>query len=245
MPSPMCEVLSFGLHLCSPLLLSQLLTVGHFGSSAVAIGLSKRRSFWEFLFYFSCAVTMVAGASGSSSAIVAITLSDFLQSLEPKEKVWKKALEALDVNDITECAELQGADADVVRKFMPAAMSGGVHALLERAIAKWKLDHCKKPVQWASTALVHDSGISARVGAIENALAPTPKPVKHIDIGAKLCDVAFSGMDWTSWPKSAAVDALADFIEKKRDRTGVAQPFILQELEAFHPNWVPQSGESQ
>ena len=69
--------------------------------------------------------------------------------------------------------------------------------------------------------------------------------MKHIDIGSKLGEVDFTGMEWTSWPKSAAVDALADIIEKKKDRTGVAAPFILQELEAFRPNWVPQNGEVQ
>lgn len=171
--------------------------------------------------------------------IVETKLEEFLKTVDDNDKFVAKALEVLNKNMITECHELERADADAIRKFY-GSMPGGAHGFIDRAIKKYEKQHKKgeraadgKPPQ---LPLQFDP---ARLEALEMVLAPkVDKPKQHIDLQKTVPQLTLHDLPYTSWPKSLEVDVLASAVEKKRKDTGVRDPFVYIDVEKFLPSWA-------
>ena len=71
-------------------------------------------------------------------ADIEMKLDEFLRTVDDNDKFVAKAMEVLGKTMITECHELERADADAIRKFY-GALCGGAHSFIDRATKKYVL----------------------------------------------------------------------------------------------------------
>ena len=172
-------------------------------------------------------------------ADIEMKLEEFLKTVDDNDKFVAKAMEVLNKNMITECHELERADADAIRKFY-GALCGVAHSFIDRAIKKYEKQHKKceratdgKPAQ---LPLQFDP---ARLEALQLVVAPkADKPKQHIDLQKTVPNLTLHDLPHTSWPKSLEVDVLASAVEKKKKDTGVRDHFVYIDVEKFLPSWA-------
>ena len=161
-----------------------------------------------------------------------MTLKDFLTTVDGNDKFVSKAMEVLSLNEITECHELKGTDADLFKKNF-GNMSGGLHGFLDRVI-----DAYEKRVKMADA-----STEDTRLGAVEAVLGNTKKePTVSVNLLEEVAKISLDGLHQRCWPQTEVVDACASEAAKKKSKKESLKhkecsPFVYQELIKYMPQW--------
>ena len=127
-----------------------------------------------------------------------------------------------------------GTSGFIQRAFVKASKQDQL-AQLQLPLANGFLSHA--PATPQMTIAPGPDDFAAAMVAVMDRKESEPKPALHINLDATISKIDLSGLPQPVWPKSSAVDQLANDAVKLRKK-GIDKPFVCVDIKTFLPSWA-------
>ncbi len=168
-------------------------------------------------------------------------LAEFLEAVDepPKPQAFvSRAVEVLKANDILCPADMKGLKTvQVIHQTV--ALSGGMYAFLERALAKLQ-PPAEQPPQVALPNQSRAEDLKEALMLFEKSRKPEEPTKLHVDLGVTIPKVTAEELPQCCWPISDAVDHIVTEVDKLKKKKGITDAYIYVDLKMFLPNWGKQ-----